>query len=151
MTSSDRSPASIASSVLTQFGCGSSRCPLVIDVTPGQRLNVTMRVFRNVSDVTSTTCQHLLSVKRLHNNEMRVVREVTSCAGDARSVSFSLSESGRLFFDVTTPVLATGRPRFLMTYHGGCSIFVFLNNCTSLMRVLLDLCTRHSAARVAAL
>ena len=121
MTSPKTSSASIASSQLTPYGCGSSRCPLIVDVAPGQNVNVTVIVFRNASDVTLTSCDRLLSIKRVKpdNNRVEIVHEVTSCASDdVRRIEFTVRHSGRLLFDVTMSALVNQRPRFIFTYTG---------------------------------
>lgn len=111
----------IASVVTRETGSGSIKCPWIVRVAPGQRVNVTLFDF----DVTPTavrgdTC-HVYAIIR-DVPSAAAVSEVTVCGGgDRRVKSVFLSETNSVEIEIVARGADTAHdsmPYFLLHYTG---------------------------------
>ena len=119
------STGKIASIVAEETGCGTPDCPWIIEVSAGQRVNISLVDFalaRNdgstfTGSMTGTSgCRVYATVK-----EESVGKSFTVCGGDGRQrhVYTSLTNTVEVRI-VGKPSTADGRDHFLLQYEGEC-------------------------------
>ena len=120
MSKAPSPPAYLASMVTEETGCGRKKHPWVIEVQPGQRINLTMFDFASERGKTSfgnfqSECVVYIGVSEGEE------RPLTICAGGIRTRPAYISKSNRLQVFLTTPAETNGA-YFMVKYEGTFSV-----------------------------
>ena len=113
----------ILSNLVTQeTGCGSPTLPWVIQVNPGQKVNVTLVDFSMITEPGTSACKVFAVIKE---RTIGRVRNITSCTTTReRSIYMSVTNVIEIgLVTVMDPMDRLDSPMFMIKYEGICFCF----------------------------
>ena len=122
----------IASSVTMETNLGSYRCPWIISVLPGQRINLTLLTFDlpqgHPSLMTSAHCQ---LYARVRDKGSGSGSDVNICKGHSREKTVFVSKTNQIHLEIVSNLRDKDTDNFIIKYEGISIDFVFtyLLNC----------------------
>ena len=111
------SPGYIANLITAETGHGSSSCPWLITVRPGQRINVTLLDFAVTGNLGRTGSHVCVRYGNLRETTKGSI-DVTICGGEKRERLVYMSEGNSLMVEVMNTNLLQERPYFILKYEG---------------------------------
>ena len=111
--------AYISSRITQETGCGTTLCPWVIEVLPGQRINITLLDFgwQSRSDAVDSSLQ--ICQKYAVIREMSKTKSTTVCGRSQRESFILISETNEIEVYLTPKASPDGNTNhFLLKYEG---------------------------------